>query len=190
MTQRTQRHVDLERKLAAGQKSFVAYDLSGLDLSRLDLSDADFRDCSFEMSQLSNVDFSKSDLTRADFTGAWLEDANFTDAHVPYQSRDVISEILRQAAETLSDRYLKYRRLAIAGVVVIARGDCWEDLLRQQNAFHHADVVWALRTLQQWPVLADRLRWIDHTLLPREIVDAWQVKEEGTNDPAEIELPF
>jgi hypothetical protein len=96
--------------------NLIGANLSGADLYRANLSDADLYRADLYGADLYGADLSGADLSGADLYGADLSDsnlrgadlsgANFEGAKINWQSHALLSELLRQKAQTDTQRIL------------------------------------------------------------------------------------
>jgi uncharacterized protein YjbI with pentapeptide repeats len=115
-------------------------DLSGADLSDADLTGADLRDANLRGVYLSDADLTGTNLRGVYLYGAYLRGADLSGAYLNWNSRDLIAELLRQAAGD------NWQRRALAGLILVSRDWCWRDFL----ALEHPEQTWALDVLRQY----------------------------------------
>lgn len=112
--------------------------LIGADLTSADLSTATLTDADLTSANLSDADLSGSGLVDANLT-----DTNLTGVHVNWQSHDLLSEIVRRAANEETDSSLRAEKLKVADTILGHRKWCWAEFL----ALHDPLQGWVLQTL-------------------------------------------
>jgi len=116
-------------------------DLRGAYLRSADLRVADLRGADLRGADLIGADLSGADLIGADLRGACLSDADGSrKTRLAWQSRDLLSEILRRAA---GDDLAKMK---VAGLILIQRHWCWSDFLKLDDPLSG----WAMGVLAEW----------------------------------------
>lgn len=130
-------------------------DLSGADLSEANLSRANLIEANLEGADLegaylrgaylTRVNLTGANLTEADLYRAYLYRANLTGATLTFRSRELLSEILRQAAAD------DIEKLKLAGLVLMQRHWCWQHFLVLNDPLRG----WALDELARWHVEGD-----------------------------------
>ena len=110
-------------------------DLRGTNLRGADLSDAYLYGAYLRDAYLRGADLRGTNLRGADLRGADL-----TGAYLNWNSRDLIAELLRQAAGE------SWQRRALAGLILVSRDWCWKEFL----ALEHPEQEWALGVLRQY----------------------------------------
>jgi hypothetical protein len=111
--------------------------LGGANLGGADLGDADLGGADLGGADLRGADLRDADLRGADLGGADLGGADLRGADLNWQSHDLLSEILRQAA---GDDPTKR---AVAGLILVSRDWCWPQFV----ALAIPGREWALDTL-------------------------------------------
>ena len=112
-------------------------DLSGTYFRGADLRGADLRGADLSGTDLRRADLRRADLRRADLRGTDLRRADLRGAKIPWQSHDLISELLVRAAEG------DIEKRKIAGLILVSRDWCWRDFLALDDPLKD----WALVTL-------------------------------------------
>lgn len=122
--------------------AFSRADLHGANFNGARLHEADFENAalagaSFARAELHAARLRGTDLGKSDFEGAELVKADFTGAILPWQSHDVLAELLRRAARR------DVAKLKVAGLVLVSRDRCWGDFVALDDPLKE----WALGTL-------------------------------------------
>jgi uncharacterized protein YjbI with pentapeptide repeats len=146
--------------LAAPTETLEGVDLRNARLAGADLSMVTRRSGSetwtgpanLDGAMLDNADLTGADLSRASFQGASLKGVKLGGAKLNYNDRDLIAEILRQAAGDDA------RRLELAELLVSRRDWDWS----QFRLMNHAETEWAIAAVR-----ATRRdgEWIDNASL-------------------------
>ena len=151
---------------------FVGADLSHVKLNYCDLSHADFSHAKlrstkiwhsnacfakFDFANLMGADSQSTDFLCASFIGAnlrytrWtnanIRDCKFQKATINWYSRELVGQLLEQAAwqgDSMSALY--HRRLDLAILIGNKAGECWKEWL----ALDHPDTDWAVSVLMKY----------------------------------------
>lgn len=151
---------------------FVEADLSHAKLNYCDLSHADFshakmgttriwhsnaKFAQFDFAYLMGATFDSTDLLYGSFIGAnlrytrWtnanIRDCKFQKATINWYSRELVGQLLEQAAwqgDSMSALY--HRRLDLAILIGNKAGECWKEWL----ALDHPDTDWAVSVLMKY----------------------------------------
>jgi hypothetical protein len=100
---------------------------------------ADLRGANLRRANLRGANLRGANLEGADLRGANLEGADLRGAKLPWNSHNVLSEILWRAARTRSQQML-------AAFVGRATHMCWDDFRKMR----HPAKQWARRELAKW----------------------------------------
>jgi uncharacterized protein YjbI with pentapeptide repeats len=120
--------------------TFLDVNCIGADFSSADVSAALFRHVT-----LREAIFHEAILSTATFRYVDFSNANFTDAKICWRSHDLIAELL--CCNAKSD----WERRAIAGLVKISDGWCWDDFLNIPTPQRE----WALSVLRKYVKVND-----------------------------------
>lgn len=128
----------------------IGANLRRANLSRAELGSADLRGANLASADLSNAHLGSANLGRAnlsdaDLGGADLSGANLNGITVAWASHELLSEILKRAADD------DISKLKVAGFVLICREKCWSDFIGTRDPL----VGWALGVLRDWIVDGD-----------------------------------
>jgi uncharacterized protein YjbI with pentapeptide repeats len=126
-------------------------DLRGADLRGADLTDANLygtnlTDANLYGANLTDANLYGADLCGADLYDADLRGANLHDVHLyatqlNWNSRELIAEILRQAAG------FDLTKLGLAGIILLQTKWCWGDFMSVELPAKE----WGLSVLAKWP---------------------------------------
>jgi hypothetical protein len=116
-------------------------DLSGSDLSGSNLRGSDLRGSNLSDSDLRGSDLRDSDLRGSNLRGSNLSGSDLRDSNLNWNSHDILSEILRQAAK--GDANLR----RTAGLVACSHDWCWQKLIAIATP---SELAFAQETLRPW----------------------------------------
>lgn len=136
----------------------------GVNLSRVgleghDLSEGNFTGVDFGGARLCGTNFSDACLYNADFRGADLHNVNLSGATINFNSPELVSEILRQAAGD------DIEKLKIAGLVLMCKQMDWTAFVKIDDPL----MPWALKEIVRYHKATDAL--------PALVVDAANLTE-------------
>lgn len=151
---------------------FVGADLSHAKLNYCNMSNTDFSNAkmmatriwhsnacfaTFDFAYLMGATFDSTDFLGSSFVGAnmrftrWtnanVRDCKFQKATLHWYSREIVGQILEQAAyQNESPSAIYQRRLDLAILISNKAGECWKEWL----ALNHPDTDWAVSVLMKY----------------------------------------
>jgi uncharacterized protein YjbI with pentapeptide repeats len=114
--------------------------LSGASLRGADLRGAYLSGANLRGAYLSGASLHGADLRGANLRGANLRGADLGGAKMPWQSHDILAEVLRRAAGD------DVPKLKIAGLILVRTDWCWKDFLGLDDPLRD----WALESLAEY----------------------------------------